>query len=105
MANANNVKRIIVENGIILSKILKKATNEFKGQDGNIVPAQPERYVLKVASSFKIDQETGFEDVTILDYKVDESLFNTMKFMDKVEVTYEFSTYKLTAISVKPIQK
>lgn len=100
MAN-QNVKRVICEDGIVLSKVLKKATEEFKGQDGRVVPAQPERYVAKIASSYKIEDGTGLEEVTILDYKVSEELFKKLKFLQRVEVSYEFSTYACKPMEVK----
>ena len=43
---AGNIKRMIRENGVVLEKIFKEATDEFKASDGRVVPAQPDRYIL-----------------------------------------------------------
>lgn len=99
---ANNVKRIINEQGIVLSKYMKKATDGFKAQDGRIIAAQPDRYFVKVASSYKIDEVNGLEEVTILDYKVDATNYNKFKYQQTVNVAYEFNTYRLNPISVEP---
>ena len=87
-----NVIRPISENGVVLSTEFKKAIESFKDKDGNVIPAQPNRWVAKVASSYTCDKKTGLEKPTILDYKIDEETFNKLKFLDEVKVIYEMST-------------
>ena len=87
-----SIVRPIKEQGVVLSKEVKEATNEFKAKDGSVVPAQPKRFVVMVASSYDCNNETGLGKPTILDYKVDEELFNKIKYLSEVEVIYEMST-------------
>ncbi len=86
-----NVKRPIVEKGIVLCKEFKKATEAFKAQDGSFVPEQPDRYIVKVASSYSITKDNGLEQANILDYKVDKDIFEKLQYLSKVEVMYEMS--------------
>ena len=88
---ANNVKRLIKEEGIVLEKIFKAATDEFKNRDGNIVKAQPDRWFLKVCSSCSYDKNLGFVDSTILDYPVDEQTYEKVAAYDHVIATFELS--------------
>ena len=97
---ANNVKRIIREEGIVLEKIFKKATNEFKGQDGRVVDAKPDRYVVKVASSQLCDQELGLTECSVLDYEIELSLYNKIKYMNAVNVAYELTPYRTIPMSL-----
>ena len=84
------VKKLINETGIVLKKEFKKASDEFE-YNGRTVPAQPDRWVVTVASSGNIDTTTGLDDLTILTYKVTEEEFKILKFLQKVKVSYEFS--------------
>ncbi len=97
---AGMVKRMITEEGVVLEKIFKEATNEFKGQDGNIVPAQPDRYILKCVSTGEFDKNIGFKQATVLDYKVDKSTYDSSTVYSPVVVRYELSNYGSKADSV-----
>ena len=94
-----NVIRPIMENGKVLNKEFKAAMDSFKGSDGSVVPAQPDRYVVKVISSYKFTKEEGYERPTILDYKVDKETFDRLTYGTDVQVVYEMST----AGSNKPV--
>lgn len=96
----NNFKRTIVEQGVVLSKIIKDATNQFTSKDGSIVPAQPIRYVVTVASSSKVDKEFGLKDPVILEFKVDEVFFAKLKYLSPVQTEYEYSANGPKAISL-----
>lgn len=85
------VKKLITEIGVVLKKEYKKETQEFTGQDGKKVPAQPERWVISVASSASIDKVEGLSDLTVLDYKVDKSVFDNVSYLDNVRVQYQFA--------------
>lgn len=97
---ANNIKRVICEEGVVLEKIHKDATEEFKGQDGRVVPAQPDRYSLKVISGESFKKETGFSNSTVLEYKVDKALFDKVLAYTPVVVKYELSTYGTKPVSL-----
>lgn len=103
---ANNVKRLIKEEGIVLEKIFKAATDEFKGRDGNLVKAQPDRWALKVCSSSSYDKNLGFVDSTILDYPVSEDIYNKVAAYNKVFVLFELSNYgpKPQSIELKEVK-
>lgn len=96
-----NVKRIIKEDGIVLEKIFKDATNEFKAQDGHIVPAQPKRYILKVVSGEDFKADEGYLNSNVLEFKVDEVVFAKAKFNSPVVVRYELSNYGVKPESVE----
>lgn len=98
---ANNVKRMIREDGIVLERILKPATNEFKGSDGRIVPAQPERYILKCVSGEEFKKVDGYMQSTVLEYKVEKAIYDKVVFGSPVVVKYEVSNYGAKADSVQ----
>lgn len=97
---ANNVRRMIMEDGIVLEKIFKGATDEFKGSDGRLVPAQPDRYILKCVSGETYSKEIGFAQSTVLEYKVDKTTFDRVSAYTPVTVRYEVSNYGAKADSV-----
>lgn len=100
---ANNVKRMINENGIVLEKILKKASEAFTSSDGKSVSAQPERYILKCVSGEKFSKVDGYCNSTILDYKVDKATFDKANFGSNISVKYELSNYGPKADSAELI--
>lgn len=97
-----NIKKIISENGIVLEKIFKAATNEFVNQAGQTVAAQPDRYLLKVVSGECFDKDNGFSNSTILDYKVDYMTYSkVVPLTTKVNVKYELSNFGVKAVSLE----
>lgn len=90
---AGNIKRMIKEEGIVLEKIFKEATDEFKSSDGRVVPAQPDRYILKVVSGEEFSQNDGFLQSTVLEYKTDKQIFDKVKAYSPVVVKYEVSNF------------
>lgn len=101
---ANNVKRMINENGIVLEKILKNATDTFTSSDGKVIAAQPERYILKCVSGEKFSKVDGYENSTVLEYKVDKATFDKAQFGSNVNVKYELSNYGSKAFSAELIE-
>lgn len=97
---AGNVKRMIKEDGVVLEKIFKGATNEFKGTDGRIVPAQPDRYMLRCVSGEDFNKADGFVQSTVLDYKTDKATFDKVNAYSPVCVKYEVSNFGAKADSV-----
>lgn len=88
-----NIKRRVREEGVVLSKEFKAATESWTDKNGRTVPAQPDRYVVKVASGCTIDKINGIDSPTILDYKVEEKEFDNFKYLDKVVCLFEISTF------------
>ena len=93
------VKRNVKENGVVIAKEMKKATNEFKDNTGKTVPAQPDRYFLSVASSDNFDPVNGYVNPAIKDYRVDEKTFAKVKYLCPVRVTLEITEY-----GVRPVK-
>lgn len=98
---AGNIKRMIRENGVVLEKIFKEATEEFKASDGRVVPAQPDRYILKCVSGESFLKEKGFSQSTVLEYKVDKQTFDKVVAYSPVIVKYEVSNYGVKADSIE----
>lgn len=98
---ANNIKRMIKENGVVLEKIFKEATDEFKASDGRVIAAQPDRYILKVVSGEDFSKEKGFIQSTILEYKTDKATFDKVVAYTPVIVGYEVSNYGAKPMSVE----
>lgn len=101
---ANNIKRMINENGVVLERIFKEATEAFTSSDGRTVPAQPNRYVLKCVSGEKFSKVDGYANSTVLEYKVDKATFDKAQFGTNVCVRYELSNYGPKADSVELIE-
>ena len=103
---ANNIKRLIREEGIILENIFKPAREEFKDKDGNIVKSQPDRWLLKVCSSSSFDKNLGFIDSTILDYPVTEDVYEKVVVNNKVIALFELSNFgtKPQSVELKEIK-
>lgn len=97
---ANNVKRMISEDGVVLEKIFKKATDAFTASDGRTIGAQPDRYVLKCVSGETFSKDTGFGNPTVLEYKTDKATFDKCVAYSPVNVTYEMSSFGVKAESV-----
>lgn len=98
---ANNIKRMIKEDGIVLEKKFKQATNEFKAQDGRVIEAQPDRYILKCVSGEDYSKENGFLNSTVLEFKVEKQVFDKAVVYSAVVVKYEVSNYGAKAVSVE----
>lgn len=101
---AQSIRRLIVEDGIVISKIYKEATTSFTNRDGKEVEAQPERFIILCASGNKISTDTGIENALVQEYKVSREEFQNFKYLQKVQCTYEFSTYGPKPVSVSIIK-
>lgn len=99
MADARGLKRTIKEYGIVISKECKEASSEWE-KDGKIIPAQPERFIVKVASGEEIQELNGITNVNIMEYRVSKEEFKNFKYLSPIVATYEFSTYGVKAISL-----
>lgn len=104
---ANNVKRMIKEDGIVLEKIFKPATDAFKSSSGEFVSAQPDKYILKCVSGEEFNEQDGFIQSTVLEYKTNEMVFDKARVYSPVLVKYEVSNYgaKAMEVELKEIKK
>ena len=98
---AGNIKRMIKEEGIVLEKIFKEATDEFKSSDGRVVSAQPDRYILKVVSGEDFSKDKGFLQSTVLEYKISKEIYDKVVAYSPVIVRYEVSNYGAKPMSVE----
>lgn len=98
---ANNIKRIIKEEGVVLEKIFKGATEAFVSLDGRQVAPQPDRYILRCVSGEEFSTESGFIQSTVLDYKTEKSVFDKVKCYSPVVVKYEMSNFGAKPQSVE----
>ena len=96
-----SIKRMINEDGIVLEKIFKPATNEFKTSSGEIIAAQPDRYILRCVSGEEYSKDVGFVQSTVLDYKTDELTYDKAQAYSAVTVRYEVSNFGAKAVSVE----
>lgn len=97
-------KRLIIEKGIVLSKIYKEATSAFENKEGKLVDAQPEKFIVLCASGEKISTDAGIDNALIQEYRVSREEFQNFKYLQPVECRYEFSTYGAKPISVAPLK-
>lgn len=88
---AENVKRVIMEEGIVLEKIYQEARKEIKFKDGSVLPASDEKYLLKCVSGEEFTEDDGFKNSIVQKYEVECGLFDVAKYGDKVLVKYEMS--------------
>ena len=92
---------MIKEEGVVLEKVFKPATSEFKAQDGRVIEAQPDRYILKVVSGEEFSKDTGFSQSTVLEYKTVKEIFDKVIAYSPVIVKYEVSNYGAKVVSVE----
>lgn len=88
----------IRENGLVMSKILKPAMDGFVS-NGQVVEAKPERPTVLVACG-EVDGDNGISDMVIAKFVVEKEQFDRLKFMQKVEVAYEYNGEN----KIKPIE-
>lgn len=82
------VKKPIKEEGVIVSKFIKPATNAFVGRDGNEVPARPAQPTVIVVSACDFDPQNGFDGPSLLSYKVDATLFAKLGYSSRVKCKF-----------------
>lgn len=79
----------IRENGIVLSKFIRPATEQFVIND-RVIPEKPERPTVVVACG-EVNGNDGIEDMTIVTFVVEKELYDRLKYMDEVEAAYEYN--------------
>ena len=96
-------KKLIMEKGFVLGREIKEATEEFTGKDGNVVPAQPKRFVVHLVTSSKCDEKDGMSYISRMSYKTDEKTYNSLTYLTKVLVTYEYSVLSTGNEIINPV--
>lgn len=79
----------IKEHGIVLSKIVKPATEGFVS-NGQVVPAMPERPTVIVACG-EMDGDNGIQDMVIAKFVVAMEQYEKLVYGQSVEVAYEYN--------------
>lgn len=82
-------RKLIREEGFVLGREIKEATDEFVSRDGVVVPAQPTRYVVHVLTSSIVDKVDGMSYISQLDYKVTKEEYEKFTYFIKVVATFE----------------
>ena len=90
--------KIIRESGIVLGKEIKAATDSFVS-NGQVVEARPERPTVVVACG-EVRGDDGIPDVLIARFTVEMDIYEELKYLDRVEVTYQYNGEN----KVKPIE-
>lgn len=87
-----SVKKLIREDGFVLGREIKKATEQFVSRDGVVIPAQPIRYVIHVVTSSLVDDKDGMQYISQIDFKVDtKEEYDKFTYLKKVEAYFECS--------------
>lgn len=93
----------IKESGIVLSKVVKPAIESFVS-NGQVVPAMPERPTIVVACG-EVDGENGITDMVTAKFVVDRATYDGFKFLEKVEVLYEYNgDGKIKPLEIKKVK-
>ena len=79
----------IREQGIVLSKVIKPATERFIINE-KVIEAKPERPTILVACG-EFDGDNGIQDLVLVPYVVTREEYDRYKFMDEVTAAYEYS--------------
>ncbi len=82
-------KKLIKEEGFVLGREIKEATDEFVSRDGEVIPAQPTRYVVHVLTSSLVDKVDGMSYISQLDYKVTKEEYEKFTYLKKVVAIFE----------------
>lgn len=95
----DKVKKTFREEGIVLYREFKKATNEFQDATGKTVQAQPNRWVVGAIFSENFDKENGFLNHFSAEFRVPDQDAEKYTYGAKVVGKFEMTQYGL-----KPVQ-
>lgn len=99
-------KRIVEEQGMVISITQKAKMDEWRTSDGNLISAKPERYGVLVATSCKFDPVMGFEDPTVCEFEIEDLKEGSKyRYGDKVKAQYEYTQNGMKPINVVRIAK
>lgn len=96
-------KKLIKEEGFVLGREFKEATSSFVARTGEVVPAQPPKYIVHVVTSSLVDEKNGMSYISTLDYKVTEEEYKKFTYLQKVEAYFECVATDTGLVS-KPVQ-
>lgn len=96
-------KKLIKEEGFVLGREIKDATPEFVSRTGEVIPAQPTKYLVHVVTSSLVDEKNGMAYISTLDYKVTEEEYKKFTYLQKVEAYFECVATDSGLVS-KPVQ-
>ena len=83
-------KKLIKEEGFVLGREIKEATGEFVTRDGQVIPAQPIRYVIHVITSSLVDERDGMSYISQLSFKVTAEEYAKFTYLKKIEAVFEY---------------
>lgn len=95
----------IRENGIVLSKFIKPASEQYI-IDGRVFPAQPDRPTVVTACG-ELNGDDGISEVQIVRFVLEQSEYEKFKYLDTVQVAYEYNGdgKKVTPLEIVKIPK
>ena len=74
------------------------------GSDGKLIPAQPDRYILRVVSGEEYKKDVGYVSSNILDYPVEKALWDKAEGFSKVIARFEMSL-KIKPVSIELVKE
>lgn len=96
--------REVVENGIVLEKILRKAFDGFTDtRTGKQVEGKGERYTVVVVSSSNFSDVNGYTNGTYLEYTVPVEVGKNLCFGSPVQVSFEMTNNGSKALDLVPL--
>ena len=84
-------KKLIKEDGVVIGREIKKATEEFVGADGKVVPAREQRFVVHCITSSIVDDHDGMQYISAVDFEVDKETYMKCTYLKKIEGIFEFT--------------
>lgn len=105
-----NIVRKIKEQGIVIFKEHREAKEERVDYSGKKWPATDEKFIIEVVSCDEDDFNTtiGMPNATRAQYQVEKEVFDTLKYLDKVNVKYQISQFgeniKITPETCVPVK-
>lgn len=84
-----SAKKLVKEEGFVLGREIKEATDEFVTRDGQVIPAQPTRYVVHVVTSSLVDDKDGMSYISSIDFKVTPEEYKQFTYLKKVDAIFE----------------
>lgn len=105
-----NIVRNIKEQGVVIFKEYREAKEARTDFQGKTWPATEEKFLIDVISCDEDDFNTvlGMPNATRAQYPVDKETFDTLKYLDKVNVKYQISQYgdniKIMPVTCIPVK-
>lgn len=105
-----NIVRKIKEQGIVIFKEHREAKEERTDYNGKVWPATDEKFIVDVVSCDEDDFNSisGMPNATRAQYQVNKDVFDSIKYLDKVNVKYQISQYgeniKITPETCVPLK-